>query len=277
MALRPGTFRDLRADVRMRDGALVIDPLEARLATGGMQGRMRLRQQEAGAEFDVRLIASGLSPADLGIEEDMIRGGETDLFIDLQARGRSSRELANSISGEMALAIAQAVIENEMVDVLGADVVAEAIRYINPFIEREPRTELRCAAAHIVASDGVLFSDDHVVLETSQVTVRASGVVDLRDASLEIDFEPEASEGFDIGIADVADLVRVRGSLTAPEVELDPEGVAEAAVTLGAAIATAGVSLVVQGLFEGDGNGTPCGQIFAAQPQDHGDMEQEEG
>jgi AsmA family protein len=107
--------------------------------------------------------------------------------------------------------------------------------------------------------------------------VRASGVVDLRDASLEIDFEPEASEGFDVGVADIADLVRVRGSLMAPEVELDPEGVAEAAVTLGAAIATAGVSLVVQGLFEGDDDGTPCGRIFAAQPQDHGDLAGEDG
>jgi uncharacterized protein involved in outer membrane biogenesis len=274
LPVEPLTLRNVRAEVRLRDAVLTVDPLEAELADGALQSRLHARQHDGGGAIDVRMLATGLTPADLGVADDMIRGGATSVSADLQSRGQSARELAEALNGEFAMEVRRAVVKNEMIDMLGADVVAEVVRLILPFIDREERTDLQCAAAHVLAIDGVLVSSDHVVLETVETIVRASAVVDLRDESLEINFEPEAREDVEIGIADVADLVQVRGSITDPEVEVDPEGVAGAVATAAAAVATAGTSLLVQALLEDDDDGTPCRAVFATEPAEH-ELEEE--
>jgi hypothetical protein len=274
LPVEPLTLRNVRAEVRLRDAVLTIDPLEAELAEGGLQSRLHARQHDGGGAIDVRMLARGLAPADLGVADDMIRGGATSVSVDLQSRGQSARELAEALNGEFAMEVRRAIVNNEMIDMLGADVVAEVVRLVFPFIDREERTDLQCAAAHVLAIDGVLVSSDHVVLETPEAIVRASAVVDLRDESLEINFEPEAREDVEIGIADVADLVQVRGSITDPDIEVDPEGVAGAVATAAAAVATAGASLLVQALLEDDEDGTPCRAVFATEPAEH-ELEEE--
>ncbi len=257
-------FRNVRAQVTMQDGKLEIDPFDADLEQGGVRGHLRINREAAGAAVETRLIATELVPADLGQrDKGLIDGGETDLFMDLRASGSSPHELAAALQGEMAMEVQHASIRNDFLDLIGSDILTQTFSLINPFAEKDERTELECAALGFTASDGLLVSPDQIVIETGKLKIRGGGEIDLSEETLRIDLVPSAREGLGISIGDLARLVRLGGTLSNPQPVADPEGVLKTGATIGAAIATGGVSLLAQGLFNRARNvGTACGKIF---------------
>jgi uncharacterized protein involved in outer membrane biogenesis len=215
------------------------------------------------------LAISQLVPADLGQPDDgLIDGGATDLLVDLRAQGRSLQDLASSLDGQMALEVQQATIRNNLFEQLTSDLLVQTLRLINPFIDQDPETELECAAGHVVAENGVLTSPNRLVLETSKVVVRAGGTVDLADETLTVDFIPSPREGLGISVSGLAELVRIGGTLAQPDTQADASAVLKGGATVGAAIATGGLSLLAQGLFARARNqGTRCGSIFEQETQ----------
>ena len=277
LAFEHTTVRNLRAQVQMQDGALGLDLVDSDLTQGRLRGHVRAQQRNGGAGLSVQLIATALTPADFGqFDDDVLEGGATDLFIDLRAEGASPRELASTLNGEVVFEIQNAVISEDFFRMFESDILMTTIGLVNPIILRDDRTVLECAAAYLLAADGVLSSPDLMVFETDYLEIRAGGSIDLHDESMEIEFAPNEREGvLDVDLGDVARLVRVSGTLAAPEVEPDPQGIAEAVLTVGAGIATGGLSLLAQEIFDRVRDGaTECGDIFQAQ-LDPGDNDNE--
>jgi len=57
---------------------------------------------------------------------------------------------------------------------------------------------------------------------------------------------PTGKEGLGIGAAKLAELVRVTGTLSRPEIGIDTAASAKAALSVGGAIATGGISLLAE-------------------------------
>ncbi|MDT8386541.1 MAG: AsmA family protein [Thiogranum sp.] len=258
------TFRNVRTELTMQGGKLDVEPFDADLEQGGVRGHLRIQRQASGAAVETRLIATELVPADLGRrDKGLIDGGETDLLVDLKANGASPHDLAATLQGEMAMEVQHATIRNDFLDLIGSDILTQTFNLINPFAKKDDRTELECAALRFTASDGLLVSPDQIVIETGKLKIRGGGEINLSEETLRIDLVPSAREGLGISVGDLARLVRLGGTLSNPQPVADPEGVLKTGATIGAAIATGGVSLLAQGLFNRARNvGTACGEIF---------------
>jgi hypothetical protein len=267
-------FRDVKAHALLNDGNLNVEPFDANLSQGKVRGYLRVEQTAAGANVDGRLMVTGLAPADLGQEKvGLIDGGETDFMLDLRASGNTPQALASSLNGEIALEIQRATIRNNIFEVIGSDILLQTINLINPFSERKEDTELECVAVYFKAEDGVLTSPEQLVIETGEIKIRGGGTINLNDETLMLDFVPTPRDGFGISLSDLASVVRIGGTLANPQPVADPSGILKAGATIGAAIATGGLSLLAQGLFDRMRSAsTACGIIFDNVTEDEPDQ-----
>ena len=265
------SMRNVQTEVKLKDGELTVDPLKADLKQGGIRGDLRVKRVEGKGEvasLDTRLIATGLSPADMGRKNaGLIDGGETDVLINLQTSGANPQQLAAGLDGEIAFEVQRATIRNSLFEIIGSDILTETFSLINPFAKDDDRTELECAAVYFKAEQGVLTSPDQLVIETNKMKIRGGGEVDLGEETLMIDFVPTPRKGLGISLSSLASVVRLGGTLGSPQPVADPGGIFKAGATIGAAVATGGLSLVGQGLFDRLRNaGTACGKIFEQVP-----------
>ncbi len=262
------SMRNVETEIRLQAGELNVDPIKANLSKGGIRGDLHIKQKDKGATLNINVIATGLSPADLGKKNaGLIDGGETDVLINLQTSGTSPQQLAAELNGEIALELQRATIRNSLFEVIGSDILTETIALINPFAKQDDRTELECAAVYFKAEQGVLTSPDQLVIETSKMKIRGGGEIDLGKETLLIDFVPTPRQGLGISLSSLSSLVRLGGTLGNPQPIADPKGILKAGATIGAAVATGGLSLLGQGLFDRMRSaGTACGKIFEQVP-----------
>lgn len=264
------SFRNLELNVIQRDARLDIDPLRADLAEGGIRGSLTIEKRvDAPPRIETKLIVTQLTPADLGQKNaGLIDGGTTDILINLETRGVSAQDLADHLNGEIALEIQRAHIRNNILEILGSDLLMETVNLINPFASRDDETELECAAAFFRAEDGILTSPDQLVIETGKMKIRGGGEINLRQETLQIDFVPRSREGLGISLSGLAGMVRLGGTLAQPRPVVDPAGILSAGASIGAAISTGGLSLLAEGLFDraSTAGGTACGDIFENLP-----------
>jgi uncharacterized protein involved in outer membrane biogenesis len=248
---------DVRAKVILRDG--VLDVPSAQLAAFGGTIAMKLRV-DATRDPDsltIAVDAKGLDLAALALAAGMprdIKGGKTDVTIDLAMRGGSPREWASSASGNVAANVGPATAVNAKGKGSG---VQELTSAINPFRNVQPSTELKCAVVRLPIRNGVARVDRTLAAETRELGVAASGTLDFRNETLDLAVKPQLKRGIPIDVAQLASLVRVGGTFKSPSVHVDAAATAETVARLGAAVGTGGWSAAALALLKptgGDAN-----------------------
>jgi hypothetical protein len=111
--------------------------------------------------------------------------------------------------------------------------------------------------------DGVATSRGTIAYETTKVNVVVAGTINLRTEALDLAIRPMVKESLGVGAANFAELVRVTGTLSRPEIGIDTAASAKAALSVGGAIATGGISLIAESLFKKTAARTPCQSALA--------------
>ena len=101
------------------------------------------------------------------LPQDELRGGSLQVAIDLTGSGASSAALASSLDGELLFMVRDATLANDVIELAGSDLIMETLSKLNPFVRDDPSTELRCALAQFSADDGVLKTNNGLVMETT--------------------------------------------------------------------------------------------------------------
>lgn len=252
--------------VRIRDGQLSMSPLRAHLAGGAIAGDLALDGGQTPARLTARLEARQVDAGRL-LEEvarkDLMSGGKTDATLELSGQGDTLRAVLGGLEGRALFTMGEGRIKNSAVDRLGADLLSEFLRILNPLAHKEASTHLRCAVLRLDMKEGVATTDRGLAIETRKVNVVGSGAVHLGTEELDLGLRPEPREGLGIGPGSLVQLVRLRGTLAAPKPELSPAGLLKVGASLGAAVATSGISLVAQGLFlRLTADNTPCATVL---------------
>jgi hypothetical protein len=101
-------------------------------------------------------------------------------------------------------------------------------------------------------------------VEAVRVNLVAAGTINLRNETLDLALRPTVNEGLGLGAASLAELVRVTGTLSNPTVGIDTLGSARAALSVGGAILTGGLSLLGEAaLKKGTADPHPCQTALA--------------
>ena len=243
----------VHARLALRDARLEVPTLQAAMFGGSALIALRIdgtREQQPAIKL--KLDAKGLDLAALleaaGNPRE-VRGGKTDVTLDLAMHGVSPRQWVSGVTGHATAIVGPATLVNTKA---GPETAFNRLAdLVNPFRGIDATTELQCAVIRLPLVDGVARVERSIAMETKKVGVSASGTLDFRSETLDLSVKPRVKEGVTVKLLELASLVRLTGSFAAPTVGVDARASAQTAARLGAAYASGGLSVLGESLFSG--------------------------
>jgi uncharacterized protein involved in outer membrane biogenesis len=252
------TLDRIHAKFTLRDGKLDAPAVQASAFGGTVSGSLAVDATRARAPaIALRLNGRELDLAALlaaaGVARQ-VRGGKTNVDIDVTMHGDSPHQWMNGINGNARAVVGPASLVNAKADpAVAFDRLAEAV---NPFRAVKPTTELQCAVIRLPLAAGVAQIDRSIAMETSEIDASMSGTLDFRSETIDLSIRPRIRQGIPIEIPQIAELVRFRGPFTAPTVTVDAMASAAAIARIGAAIGTSGLSVLGESILARSSAGT---------------------
>ncbi|MDH3814740.1 MAG: AsmA family protein [Acidobacteriota bacterium] len=238
---------DFEIGLDLRNGRLRVDPIAANGTQGGyLTGRIDLESVDQGFTVQSHLQLDG-GHLDLAkSESDPSRWPTFDFDMELGSHGRSLRELANHAKGHIGFILGEGMVASTVLDYLGADILVELFEALNPFTTKQAETNLECAVARLNLAEGIVTLKPFAV-RSERVTTVGGGSLDLKTEKLSFDWITKPRRGLGISASALTNpYIKVGGTLSKPTIAVKP---LEATVQTGAAVATMGLSLVAQGLW----------------------------
>ena len=225
------TVQSVRVKLALADGRLDISEFAGNLLGGSAQGRLVLdARNEKSPSLALKLDAQNLDLAALmaiaGTARD-VKGGKTEIHLDVNARGDSLRAFASTLNGSVVARVGNARWISTSAGLPAAmDQLASAF---NPLRTSGASTDLKCVGLRLPFKAGVARFDRSIGLETDALGVAASGTIDLATETLDLLLHPRIKDRSGLDLARIAGAVRVQGPLNAPRVALNPVGTITAA------------------------------------------------
>lgn len=252
----------VRVRATLKNARLDVHPLAATLGGGALSGRVQLdASKPAAPSLAVNLGGKAISlerlAAALG-HGGTVAGGLTDVALELAGPADSLHRFVGWGNGELRISVGELRASGAALDA-GGGALTSLLDKANPFRRQDPHTDVKCAVVRLPVRDGVATSQRTIAYETSKVNMVAAGHINLRTEALDLAVRPTVKEGLGIGVGRLAELVRVTGTLAEPTIGIDTVGSARAALSVGGAIATGGLSLLGEALLsKAAGDQHPC-------------------
>ncbi|WP_310599811.1 AsmA family protein [Desulfobulbus sp.] len=259
---------DVAATIQLNNGNLAIKPLRLGLAGGTIEGEVVLDASGKTPTTALRLNGRQVELGKLDAKGPIV-GGKSDIKADLKSSGDTVRALMASATGETSVSVGEGRLRNKAVDVAAGDLLFQVLGAINPFAKKEDATQMECAAVRFVIRDGVATANKGIALRTGQVDVVGSGTVDLRSEKLDLGIKPQPRGGVGLSLSTpLAGLVRVGGTIAKPSIGIDAAGTLKTAASVGAGLATGGLSTVGEMLIDkASADEDPCRTALGQAPQ----------
>jgi hypothetical protein len=184
------------------------------------------------------------------------------------ASGNNLRELASTVSGAMAFHGGGGRLDNRNMDLLMGDLLSEIFDRLNPASQTQTHTAVECSAGALIANDGLVEAIPGLILRTRKLDYVAAGTIDLDNESMDLAFSTRSRKGLGISAGRaLTNYIKLGGTLANPRMALDAKG---AAVSGSAAVATAGWSILAEGLWDRwvASSGDPCKRLLKKARQD---------
>lgn len=210
-------------------------------------------------ELSLRLETGNLSLKALGDtagQPGAVRSGEGRVTAALTGRGNSARALMSHVTGDFVLSLTDVAL-GEKSSFWRTDLILGVLKRLTP-ADAKRADLLRCVVVRLPLRDGLATIDRSIALETSELDVVAVGRVDLRTQTLDLAFRPTPKKGVGLNPASLAQFVKLQGPIAAPEYAIDVAGSARGAVSIGAAVATGGLTLLGERALHRAVDPNPC-------------------
>jgi hypothetical protein len=237
---------DLAFTLELAGGKLSVDPFRATFGGGAIGGSLRLNA--AAATPKLRLAATvddldygGLMAA-YGVTDKV--KGTLDAAIDVSGTGDSPRAIASTLEGSTSIEGDKGTIDDKLLAIIAVGLGD----VMGPLFGGKDETPLNCLVSRFAIKKGVATSEA-LVLDTATFAVAGTGTVDLRDESLDMQFDTKSRE---TALVSLAIPFNVGGTLKNPSVAPDPAGAAMAAAKIAG---TAVNPVAALGVLMGSGGG----------------------
>jgi uncharacterized protein involved in outer membrane biogenesis len=229
---------DVRVRFTLKDAHLDASDLQAKSMGGTVHGSLKVDATHP-AEPTLALVAeaNGLDLSALlaaAGSPRQVKGGKTNVTVNVTTRGTTERQWARNASGNVLAVVGPASVANSKETESDLGKIAQAV---NPLRGAQSETELKCVVIRLPLHDGIARVDHSIGAETRELSVLASGTIDLRDETLDLAITPRMRIALPVDLGQIASLVRVRGSLASPSVGVDAQAAAATIAQIGAAAA----------------------------------------
>ena len=206
-----------------------------------------ITNQGESSTFDVYLRSHRI-PLIWMFLENIAEDQETLYRLRISGNGASLDEWVGSLNGAIAFRGGGGRMNNRGMDLFLGDIVGEVFDKLVPTNESEPYTNLECHAGAALFKEGVMEVVPGLAIRTDKVDVVASGRLNLRNEKLDIAFNTRSRKGVGISVSKaITPYVKLGGNLANPQLAFDAKG---AAVSGGAAVATGGLSILAEGMWD---------------------------
>ena len=249
VALANGQFSDVKVGAKISEQRVDIDPFAFRGTYGGQsRGHLLIDFSGGVPQLDLEVHGEDIRSGILALpDQDPSTSPAADIDIELRGRGSTRREMASSLDGRLRLNSGPGQVASSGVEFLFTDFITELLQLLNPFSEKSQATNLECmvVAADVSAGQVEVYP---VVVNTEELTIFSKGSIDLATERIDLSFSTKPRKGLGIttGVL-INPLIKVGGTLARPAIEFDP---ANAIVSGGAAVATAGLTVLLKGFAD---------------------------
>ena len=243
---------ELTSRIKLDDGVLALGPVKANVADGALLARIDIKADRDEPEIALELSLGGAHLDQLPklAAQKAISGGALDLNLNVAGRGRSAQAIMAHANGLLAVDIGAASFHNKTVNLAEADLLWSFVTRLNPLSSREPVTRVECVAVRFPIKDGIAENAAGIGILTRSLSILAGGSVNLATERIDLGARPKPREGLGLSVSGLVDFLRLGGTLMHPQPVTDTAGLATAGVKVGTAVATAGLSVVAEGLFD---------------------------
>lgn len=242
--------------VNLKDGNLVLDPLQLGVAGGKLGGKLAIDARSNPAIVSTTLDARALQLNQLFPTVELTKSslGNLNGRIDLKGRGNSGAQMLATASGNVGVLMGRGQVSNILLEFMGLD-GGEILKFL---LRGDQNVQMRCAGAAFDVKDG-LMSTQSIVLDTADTVIYGSGQVSLANETLDIVFRPQPK---DASILSLRSPLKVGGTFAAPSAFPDKGALAGRA---GAALALGLINplLALAATIEtGPGADVDCGRVM---------------
>lgn len=241
-------LKDVIVEGSTRNGAVRVDRAEGSGVHGG-RASTRLFVEPIGDGYHLRatgsLAGARIVPSEGGVPPD--ETPTVDLDFEIEGRGRSLHEIAAGSRGGGLVKIGAGRLPGGASGVVTSGVLFSLLDALNPFRRSSPHTDVECA---VLATDVVQgqATVEPVAARTDMLTVVGKGKVDLDTEKIDFSWTLKPRRGVGISAASLTNpYIKLGGTLASPSIDAKP---LDAAASTGAAVATAGLTLFVRGLYD---------------------------
>ena len=222
-------LNNLVVDATLKNGGLVMKPVNARIGGGSLDGWLDLQTQGKSVAFTTALAVNQLNLGqmlkDLKVTQTL--EGMLDVKLNLKSSGNFVAALMGELDGVIIAMMGKGRIQNKYVDLLGGDIGSNLFRVINPGGEKEQYTDINCVVNRFDFRKGL---GDCTVLacDTKRMSLTGEGTINLKTEKLDISLNPAPKEGIDSGtgkvsfsLSELAQPFKLGGTLAHPSLKLD--------------------------------------------------------
>jgi len=185
--------------------------------------------------------------------------GPLDIQVALKGGGSSVAEIMAHLNGRIKISMGDARVKTSALGLIGGDMLMTLTNKLNPFSDSPPYADLKCGVVNFRVEDGLMLTENGIALETARLNALSEGRINLKDESIDLSIGTQPREGLGLNISNMANVVRLGGTLSDPGIRMDAGKTGMAAARVAGALATGGLSLLGEGLYNrATADSTPC-------------------
>ena len=214
-------LQNVKLTARLKDGRLLVEPLQAGVSGGSVTIKADLDAAPATPTVKLAVTSRQVEVGSLLRllqVSDVLSGGKADLDLDVTGAGSSVRAVMAGLNGTTRLVMGPGRINNGFAKLLLADLVG-----MLTFSGDGDSSNINCMVSDFAIAKGQARAKA-LVLDTNGATILGSGGIDLANERLDLRFDPSAKQ---TNLANLAVPVRVGGTLAKPSVTPDPGKIAQ--------------------------------------------------
>ncbi len=265
------TLEKVKLVLKLNNGKLKISPLNTNVAGGTFAMKMNLDASSGKIGIlDIQIDIKNFQLSTLPDFKDKLKGGKTDLNINLKGKGKSIADIMAGSNGKFLVKMGPGTFKSSSTDAATLDLFSSIKNSIySDKSGSSGTTEIICGVINLKIKDGIAIADKGIAISTRKMNIIGSGTIDLKTEKLDINIDPQAREGVGISAGQLAELVSVGGTLAEPKAVPNTIAALKTAASVGTAIATGGLSILAQGLFDkSTADEDPCATALGIKPKE---------
>jgi AsmA family protein len=249
---------NVKTRVAFGEGRMAMSPFNAEMLGGSGSGTLAFDSRRKSVRFELEgenlLLERWFRERGSKVP---FKGGPMKVSARLSLAGATYRELASSVSGKLALRMGKGVWDSQRV----GEAEEVMVRALHP--KDDDALQLHCAAANLDLKAGRASGKNIVGARSDVSQLLTSGSIDLREETLDLRGKVYARSGTRIGLASFRSEVLINGKLAKPAMQLDPDAKPAALARAGAAVATAGATILGSAMVDVvESKNNPCEVVF---------------